>query len=187
MIYTLYHESGAEFEVRTNGNPRPLIPLIRSAVHQVDPGFLIADLKTQSEQVSQSLFQERLIAGLSSLFGLLAIALVSVGLYGLVAYTVVRRTHEIGVRVAVGARPDQILRLVIRQGLLPSFGGIAAGLAVAAGTTRYLQTLLFEVRPIDLPTLAAMATLLGAIAGLASYIPARRATRVNPMIALRHE
>lgn len=187
IIYTLYKQSGAEFEVRTSGDPRALIPLIRSAVHQVDSNFLLADVKTQSEQVSQSLFQERLIAGLSSLFGLLAMILVCVGLYGLVSYIVVRRTHEIGVRAALGARPLQILGLVVRQGLLPTFAGIAAGLAVAAGVTRYLQAMLFEVRPIDLPMLIAMAILLGTVATLACYIPARHATRVDPIVALRHE
>jgi predicted permease len=186
-VYTLYKESGAEFELRTSSNPRPLIPLVRSAVHQVDPSFLVAGMKTQSEQAEQSLFQERLIAGLSSLFGLLAVVLVSVGLYGLVAYTVVRRTHEIGIRVALGARPHQILRLVVRQGLLPTFAGIVVGLAAAAGATRYLRTLLYDVRPIDIPTLVAMVVFVGSVAALASYIPARRAVCVDPIAALRHE
>ncbi|HLV94514.1 MAG TPA: ABC transporter permease [Candidatus Acidoferrales bacterium] len=187
IVYTLYKENGAEFEVRTSKDPRPLIPLVQSAVHQVDSNFLVSDVKTQLEQVTQSLFQERLIAGLSSLFGLLAMILVCVGLYGLVAYSVVRRTHEIGVRAALGARPAQILQLVVRQGLLPTLAGIAVGLGVAAGAARYLRAMLFEVRPVDLPTLIAIAILLGAVASLASYIPARRATRVDPMVALRHE
>jgi predicted permease len=185
--YTLEKDSGAAFELRAKGDPRPLIPLVREAVRQVDRNFLISDLKTQWEQIDQALFQERLIAGLSSLFGTLALILVSIGLYGLVAYGVARRTHEIGLRMALGAQPRGILRLMTRQGLSLTVAGVVIGVGLSAGITRYLETLLYGVRPIDPWTFASMAVLLGAVAALACYIPARRATHVDPMVALRYE
>jgi predicted permease len=186
-VYTLDRNSGASFELRTKGDPRLLIPIIHEVVRQADPSFLIADMKTQLEQIDQSLYQERLIAALSGLFGILAVILASIGLYGLVAYGVARRRHEIGVRMALGAQPYEIFRLMARQGLVLTFAGVAIGVGVAAGITRYLQSLLFGVQPTDPWTFGSMAILLTLVALAACYIPARRAMRVDPMIALRYE
>jgi predicted permease len=185
--YTMYKDSGAEFELRTSASVAAIVPLIRDAVRKVDPKFVVADIKTQSEQIDQLLYQERLIAALSSLFGILAILLVSIGLYGLVSHGVARRTHEIGVRIALGAQGGEILRRMAAEGLLLTIVGIVIGLAAAVGATRYLETLLYGVRPTDPWTFAAMATLLGCVAVLACYFPARRAMRVDPMVALKYE
>jgi ABC-type antimicrobial peptide transport system permease subunit len=142
---------------------------------------------TQSEEIDRTIYLERLVATLSALFGLLALALASIGLYGLVAYGVARRTHEIGVRMALGARRHEILWLTTRLGLVLALAGVVIGLAVAAGAARYLQSLLYRVRPTDAWTSVSIPILLGVVAALGCYFPARRAMRVDPMVALRHE
>ena len=179
--------SSPTFELRTHGDPKALISMVRSAVSQVNPDFLVLRMMTQSEQIDRTIYQERLIATLSILFGILALSLACVGLYGLVAYGVVRRTHEIGVRMALGAQRYQIMRLTVMQGLVLTLVGIAVGIGAAAGVTRYLASLLYGVRPVDPWTFGGIAILLGGIAACACYIPARRAMRVDPMVALRHE
>jgi predicted permease len=185
--YILDRNTGAVFELRTSSDPRALIPWVRDAVRRVDANFLVASVKTQSEQIDQSLYKERLLAALSSLFGILAIVLVSIGLYGLVAYGVARRTHEIGVRIALGAHPRQILRLMATQGLVLTAIGVLLGVGAAAAVSRYLESLLYGVRPVDPWTFASMAILLGGVAAIACHVPARRATRVDPMVALKYE
>jgi ABC-type antimicrobial peptide transport system permease subunit len=142
---------------------------------------------TQTEEIDRTIYQERLVAGLSALFGFLALTLASIGLYGLVAYGVARRTHEIGVRMALGARRQEILWLTARLGLALTLAGVVIGLAVAAGATRYLQSLLYRVRPTDPWTFVSIPILLGVVAALGCYFPARRAMRVDPVVALRHE
>ena len=187
-VYTMMLEdSGPVFELRSSLPTAALVPFIRHVVEQVDPKFMVTNIKTQSEEIDQLLYQERLVAMLSSLFGILALVLVSIGLYGLVAYGVARRTHEIGVRVALGAQSAQVLLLMAKQGFVLTVAGIAIGLGVAAGVTRYLQTLLYGVRPTDPWVFAAMSILLGCIAALACYVPARRAMKVDPMAALKYE
>jgi ABC-type antimicrobial peptide transport system permease subunit len=118
---------------------------------------------------------------------LLALALASIGLYGLVSYGVARRTHEIGVRMALGAQRGGVLWLTARLGLVLTLAGVAIGLALAAGATRYLRSLLYGVRPTDPWTFACIPILLGVVVALACYVPARRAMQVDPMVALRHE
>ena len=142
---------------------------------------------SQTEQIERTLYQERLFAGLSSLFGLLALALACIGLYGLLSYEVTRRTREIGIRMALGARHREIRSLVVRRGLLLTLSGAVIGIAVAAGVTRYLETLLYGVRPTDPWTFVGVVILLGIVALVACYLPARRAMRVDPMVALRYE
>ena len=127
------------------------------------------------------------MATLSMLFGLLTLVLACIGLYGLVASGVVRRTHEIGVRRALGAQPHEILWPIARAGLALTLAGVVIGLGVAAGVTRYVASLLYGVRPTDPWTFVGVAILLGIVAGCACYIPARRAIRVDPMVALRYE
>ncbi len=186
-VFTLDRYGSPTFELRTQGDPKVLISMVGNAVSQVNHDFLVLRMMTQSEQIDRTIYQERLIATLSILFGILALSLACVGLYGLVAYGVVRRTHEIGVRMALGAQRYQIMRLTVMQGLVLTLVGIAVGIGVAAGVTRYLASLLYGVRPVDPWTFGGIAILLGVVAVCASYIPAQRAMRVDPMVALRHE
>jgi ABC-type antimicrobial peptide transport system permease subunit len=168
-------------------NPSSLIPQVRSVVAQLDANLPVNRVKTESQQIESQLMAERLIAKLSSLFGALALLLSCIGLYGLMAYEVSRRTHEIGIRVALGARSADVLRLVIGQGLALAATGAAIGIAAALGVTRFLSSILYGVKPADPLTFAAVTFCLVAIALLACYIPARRAMQVDPMVALRYE
>jgi predicted permease len=175
------------FELRTRGDPKAFVSLVRDAVAQVNPDFLTLQMMTQTQEIERTIYQERLVASLSTLFAILALVLASIGLYGLVAYGVARRTHEIGVRMALGAQGQNILWLTAGLGLVLTAVGVVIGLGMAAGLTHYLQSLLYGVRPLDSWTFACIAVLLSCIATLACYIPARRAMRVDPMLALRHE
>jgi predicted permease len=186
-VYVPQKEGSATFEVRTTANPETIIPAVRSIVSQLDNNLPLFDVKTQSAQIEGSLFQERLIARLSSFFGGLSLLLACIGLYGLLSYEVARRTREIGVRMALGARPSDVLRFFVRQGVALSAVGAVLGILGALGLTRYLASLLYGVRPFDLLTFLSVALLLGLVALAACYIPARRASHVDPIIALRYE
>jgi ABC-type antimicrobial peptide transport system permease subunit len=142
---------------------------------------------TQSEQIDRLLFQERLVARLSAFFGLLALVLASIGLYGLLSYEVSRRTREIGIRMALGAEGADVLRMVVRQGFVLALVGAAVGIGVALAVTQYLSSMLFGVHANDPVTIVAVAILLWLVALAACYIPARHATRVDPIVALRYE
>jgi len=145
------------------------------------------DVMTQNERIERMLFTERLIAYLASLFGVVALLLACMGLYGLLSYEVARRTKEIGVRMALGAQKRDLLRLVVGQGLALVSIGIVFGVAGAFGVTRFLKSLLYGVQPTDSYTLLVVSALLLLVGGVACLIPARHATRVAPMIALRYE
>jgi predicted permease len=178
------------FEVRTIGETSASINAIRAAVSEVDANLPLNNPKTQVEQSEQTLSQERLFAKLLTLFGLLAQQLASIGLYGVMAYGVSQRTKEIGIRMALGARQSDVLRMIIRQGMVLTIIGIALGVAGAYVLTKYLESLtsmLYGVPPTDPFTFGVMAALLMAVAWVACYIPARRAAKVDPMIALRYE
>ncbi len=175
------------FEVRTAGEPTSFLAAIRQAVREVDGNLPLFDVKTQVEQVSQSLAQERLFAALLSFFGALALALAALGLYGVLAHSVAQRTKEIGVRMALGAEARHVLRLVIGQGMLLVCVGIAAGLILAYWLAKWLSGWLYDVGAADPLTYGAIALLLAVVALLACWIPARRATKVDPMVALRCE
>ena len=177
----------AVFEVRTSAHSSTIIPAIRSTVGRLDNNLPLLSMETESEQIESSLFQQRLITRLSSFFGALALLLACVGLYGLLSYEVTKRTHEIGVRMALGARPSDVLRLIVSQGVGLSAVGAILGILAALGATRYLASLLYGVQPFDPITFAAVALLLGVVAFAASFLPARRAMRVDPMVALRYE
>ena len=164
-----------------------LVPQVRELVAQIDRNIPISDVRTQQEQVSESLLQQRLFARLSSFFGLLALLLVWVGLYGLMAYAAAQRTHEIGIRVALGAPREDILKLVVGQGLKVTLIGVGIGIVVAFVLTRFIWSLLYGVKPADPVTFVAVSLILTAVAVLASYLPARRATKVDPTVALRYE
>jgi predicted permease len=178
------------FEVRTTGDPKAYIGAIRQAVREVEPNLPLSNIKTQIEQADETLSMERLFAKLMSLFGLLAQQLASIGLYGVLAYSVSRRTHEIGIRMALGANRGRMLTMILRQGMTLTLIGVGLGLGGAYVLTRYLESLnsmLFGVNPRDPLTFGVSAVLLTIVALVACFIPARRATKVDPMVALRYE
>lgn len=182
--------SQATFEVRTASDPNLAVGAIRQAVREVDSKLPLTEIKTQIEQADETLAMERLFAKLFSLFGLLAQQLASVGLYGVLAWSVSQRTQEIGIRMALGANRGRMLTMVLRQGMTLTLIGVALGLVGAYVLTRYLESLtsmLFGVNPRDPLTFGATAALLTIVALIACFIPARRATKVDPMVALRYE
>ena len=185
--YIPQKEGEARFALRTTMNPLALVPAIRKTVSDLDSNLPVYDVRTQTERIERLLFNERLLARLASLFGLLALALACIGLYGLLAYEVSRRTREIGIRSALGAQSGDVLRLVGGQGLLLVVCGAVLGLAGALAVTSYLRSLLYGVTPSDPLTFLSVCLLLVAVGLAACYIPARRATRVDPMVALRYE
>jgi len=175
------------FEVLTGGDPKNWVGPVREAVHELDRSLPLFDVKTQVEQIEQATFQERLFARLSSFFGLLALALACVGLYGIMSYGVSQRTNEIGVRMALGAEGRDVFGLVVRQGLQLTILGVMFGVAAAWALTRFLTSFLYGVRPADPVTFGIGSLAVIVVSILSSYIPARRATKVDPMVALRYE
>jgi len=178
---------GGSFELRTARDPLALVPDVRAVVRQIGTDIPLLHVKTQEQHIDQLLFQERLVARLSTLFGLAALLLASIGLYGLLAHEVTRGTREIGIRIALGAPAGQVLRRVVRHGVTLAATGVAIGIAASFAVTRLLGSMLYDVKPGDPVTLVVVTILLMLVALAACYIPARRATRVDPLVALRHE
>jgi putative ABC transport system permease protein len=173
--------------VRTAGDPMRLVPAIREAIRAVDRGNPVANIRPMRKVVASSIARQNFNMALFAAFAGLALALAAVGIYGVMAYSVSQRRHELGIRIALGAGRGDMLRLVVGQGMALAGAGIALGLAAAFFATRLLARLLFGVTATNLPTYAAMAALIAVVALVASYIPARRATGVDPIIALRYE
>jgi putative ABC transport system permease protein len=173
--------------VRSSGNPLELSSALRDAVQSLDPNQAISTIRSMDEVVSGSVAQPRFASQILALFAVLALVLAAVGLYGLIAYTVTQRTHELGIRMALGATPRDVLKLVIGQGLKLALAGAAIGIVGALALTSLMQGLLFQVSPTDPITFISVAGLLTVVALAASYLPARRAMRIDPMIALRYE
>ncbi|MGH9450237.1 MAG: ABC transporter permease, partial [Terriglobia bacterium] len=186
-VYAPVTGGGTHFELRTAGNPTALIPSVRRAASRVDSHIPLSDIHTQSQEIDLLLVSQRSMAHLASLFGALAALLACVGLYGLLSYEVTRRTREVGIRMALGAQKDDVLRLVMGQGMILALIGVGIGIAGALGLTRFLSSLLYGVKPTDPLTFIAVSLILIAVALLACYIPARRATKIDPMVALRYE
>jgi putative ABC transport system permease protein len=178
---------GGTLVVRTGVDPMKLAPTIEQVIHAYDKDQAIADIQPLDAYLSKSVARPRFQSVLLASFASLALLLAAIGTFGVMSYSVTQRSHEIGIRVALGARRDQILRLIVRQGLLLALIGTAAGIAGAFALTRYLRSLLFNESPTDAWTFIVVPVVLCAVALAASYIPARRATNVDPMQALRYE
>ncbi len=193
--HTQWHKSvgnanalrGMTLVVRTAGDPVSLTTPVRAIVRQLDPGLPVADVRTMNDVVGAALSTPRFTSMLLSIFAALALALSAIGIYGVLSYVVSRRTREIGIRVAIGARPVQVLAMVLRSGVGLALVGIGAGLAMAMAVTRLLAGLLHGVTPLDPATFAGVGAGLTALAALASLVPAWRASRVDPVIALKSD
>jgi putative ABC transport system permease protein len=180
-------QSVATLVIRTGENPMKLAPVIEQVIHLFDKDQAVSDIQPLDAFVTKSVARPRFQSVLLSSFAGLALLLAAIGIFGVMSYSVAQRTHEIGIRVALGAQRDQVLRLVVGQGFFLAFIGTAAGLVGAFALTRYLRTLLFNVSPTDWVTFTVVPVILCAVALAASYFPARRAMQVDPMQALRHE
>jgi putative ABC transport system permease protein len=172
---------------QTTGNPANFAAAIYSEVRALNKNLPAPKIQTMNEQLSDVVAQPRFQTLLLGLFGLVTLALVSAGIYGIVSYAVAQRTQEIGIRVALGAQGRDVLKLIVGQGLKLAVVGVGIGLAAAFGVTRLMKNLLYGVSALDPFTFVAVALLLVGVALLACYLPARRATKVDPMVALRHE
>jgi macrolide transport system ATP-binding/permease protein len=175
------------FEIRTVGDPLALANTVRRIVHEAGPRVPVAEVTTQARQIDETIVQERTFADLCTCFGILALVMACVGLYGTMAYSVARRTSEIGIRMALGAARRRIVWMVLREVLLVSGVGLAVGSIAVWQTTQFLKSFLFGLKPNDPLTLGAAAAVLIASAIAAGYVPARRASRIDPMKALRQE
>jgi len=179
--------AGMIFEVRTAGDPLALVGAIRKVVAGVVRGVPLGDVKTQAQQIEDSLGQETMYARLFTFFGLIALLLACIGLYGTMAYALGRRTREIGIRMALGAARARVLGAALLETLVVATVGVVAGALLASAGTRYVRSLLFEVTPLDVPTLAVAVLVVVTVAMAAGYFPARRASRLDPLTALREE
>ena len=175
------------FEIRTGANEASIVKSVRDVVRSVDKDLPIFDVRTQIEQIDATLSRERLFAALTSGFGLLALVLAAVGIYGIMAYGVARRTSEIGIRMALGAERRQVLVMILRETALLAASGVVIGIGAAVGVTRYVGSMLYGLPPSDPLSFGVAVVLLLAIALLAGWWPARKASRLDPMVALRHE
>jgi putative ABC transport system permease protein len=173
--------------VRAAQNPTNLASDIRDIIHSVDPNQPVGTVRTMQSVVSDSIAPRRLAMLISVLFAALAMVVAMLGVYGVVSYSVTQRTHEIGIRMALGAEKHDVLWMVLSQGLKLAVIGVAIGLAGALALTRLLSSMLYGVRPTDPLTFIAVSLILIAVALVACYIPARRAAKVDPMVALRYE
>jgi ABC-type antimicrobial peptide transport system permease subunit len=173
--------------IRTRSAPESMLGPLREEIQRIDPGIPVYNVATLSERMSKDSAETRSYGLLLTLFAALALLLAAVGIYGIMSYWVSQRTREMGIRLSFGARPADLHRLVMGEGVRLALAGIAAGATGAVLLTRSMTSLLFGVKPFEPSLFAALAAGLTAVVILACYIPARRATRVDPMIALRYE
>jgi len=179
--------TNASLVVRTVGDPRAAIAAVRNEVHALDPNLPVYDVKTMTEHMRLALFPARIAATVLGSFGCVALTLAAIGIYGVTSYSVAQRTREIGIRMALGAQLNDVLRLIIAQGIKLTAIGVGLGLGGAYLLTRAMSSLLYEVSATDTGTFVTVPALLVAVALVASYLPARRATKVDPLVALRYE
>jgi predicted permease len=192
MVYRPYLQmrdtwEGLSFGIRTTNAPETIVSLVRRELHNAAPDVPVFTLSTLEKQVDASLVQERMVATLSVWFGAFALLLASIGLYGRLAYAMVERTREIGIRMALGAGRSAVMWNILREVMTLVFCGLAVGLPLALAAARAIRSLLFGLTPFDPSTISVVAVTILGVAALAGYIPARRATRVDPMVALRYE
>ena len=173
--------------VKASGDPNQLIAAARQQVKAIDPDQPIYSIRTMDEIRAESVAPERLNLTLLSVFAGIALVLAIVGIYGVMSYAVTQRTHEIGIRMAIGAQPRDVFRMVIGQGMMLALIGVGFGLIGAFALTRLMASMLFGVKPTDPVTFAGIAVLLTGVALVACYIPGRRATKVDPVVSLRYE
>ena len=189
--FNLSNNRGVTFEVRTATDAAAMMPSLREAVRKVDANLPLSRVSTQAEQVEGRFSQERLFATSYTLFGALALVLASIGLFGLMSYSVARRTNEIGIRMALGAQRPAVLRMVLGESLrLVAIGvgiGVACGIALAVKLPQMVATVLFGVEPLDPVTMTIAVLTMVTVSIIAGFLPAWRASRVDPMIALRYE
>jgi len=178
---------GSYFAVRTSIEPGALFASVRGIVRQLDPNATVDNMATMDQIVSNAMSQPRLYAVLLAMFAAVAVALAAIGIYGVLGFIVTHRRREIGIRIALGARPGQVMTLILRQTAVVTIVGVIAGVIGAASFSRYLEGLLFGVTPLDVATFAAVIAVFAAVAALAASVPARRATRIEPQVALRAE
>jgi predicted permease len=175
------------FVVRFSGPASAVVPQVRQTIRQVNNNLPIDEVVSLADHIDRSLVQQKLVARLASFFGLLALLLACVGLYGVMSYGVARRTNEIGIRMALGAQGRSVLWLVLREALLLVVIGLVVGVLASLAVTKTAASLLYELKPNDPLTIVLATLILSAVALIAGYLPARRAARVDPMIALRDE
>jgi putative ABC transport system permease protein len=187
LPYPQFPSSTMSVVLRAGFDPKPLIPAIRDEVWAIDKDQPVTDIKTMDQYVADSVSPRRLNALLLGGFASLALVLASVGIYGVIAYSVTQRVHEIGIRMALGAQKMDVLRLVIGQGLTLTLIGMAIGSLAAVALMRAMKSMLFGVSATDPLTYAAVAVLVAGVSLLACWVPARRAAKVDPMVALRCE
>jgi len=190
MVYVPYPQemlSEMTFAVRSQSSPLALVPQIQQQVQAIDKNLPLLRVKTLNTQIEESLVQERMVGTLLDSAGMLGFLIACVGLYGLLSYSVARRTNEIGIRMALGAKSRDVLKLILSQGIVLTLLGVAIGLIAAVGLSRFLSSLLYGVSAVDPVTYIVLPLAFILVASFASYIPAVRATRVDPMVALRHE
>ena len=173
--------------IRTAIDLESAVAAVRSQVQAIDPQQPVYDFKPMTEVIANSISKQRLSMLLIGIFASVALLLASVGIYGVMSYAVTERTREIGIRVALGARMIDVMRLVVGQGMMLAFIGIGAGLVIALLLTQLIESLLYKVSATDPATFVAITLLLAGVAFVATYIPARRAMKVDPMVALRYE
>ena len=187
LPHSQYTTSAMNVVLRSNVAPATLTSAIKKEIHELDPDLPIYNVRTMDDRVQESLARRRFSMVMLGLFAFLALALATIGIYGVMAYMVSQGTREIGIRLALGATPSHILKLVVRQGMVLAVTGVAIGLAGAFALTRLMRSLLFGVQSTDPLTFVSIAALLALIALLASYVPARRAALIDPMVSLRCE
>jgi putative ABC transport system permease protein len=173
--------------VRTAGDPLKVAPAVRQQVWAINANMPVVDVMSMEQRLSESVAPRRFQMLLFGAFAIVALALAAVGVYGVISHSVSRRTHEIGIRMALGARPRDVLAMVIKQGMALALVGVTIGLVAALALARVMAGFLFDVKATDPATFAGISLLLVGVAFLAAYFPARRATKVDPMVALKHE
>jgi predicted permease len=181
------YQAALALDVRTAGNPAAVMPAVLKQVQSLNQNMALTNPNTIQDLIAQGLWPPRTGAALFAIFGLLGMVLASVGIYGVMAYSVTQRTNEIGLRMALGARPWDVLRLVVGQGMRLTLTGVAVGILCALAVTRLLGNLLFGISTYDPFTFGTVSALVTAVALLAAWLPARRASRIDPVVALRQE